>query len=188
MTNVLILDQHSAVADLVAQKLKKIPNIKVTRLTGIDFKRAKSYVPVLRHQNIIASFLGPMGVDLDFEALFDAVSLVVPPIHQFLMMSHAGIDDEVTGPAIFPDVKNVPEYLNEQRYAVKVVDESEIPYTILRPVTITKQPAITEPRIIEEGQSVNNGTVSYQNVAQIAVDVIVGRRYLNQSVAIIDQK
>ncbi|XIF20603.1 MAG: NAD(P)-dependent oxidoreductase [Acetilactobacillus jinshanensis] len=129
-----------------------------------------------------------MDVDLDFEALFDAISQVMPPLHQFLMLSHAGIDDEVTGHVKFPGVENVAEYLNEQRYAAKVVDESEIPYTILRPVTMTRRPTSTRPKIIEEGQSVANGKVSYQNVAQVALDVIEGQLYVNQSIAIIDQK
>lgn len=188
MVNVLVLNQHSKIAHSVVRRLQKQTDFRVTELKDQDFKRSKTYVNALKRQNVIASFLGPMDVDLDFEALYDAISLVMPPLRQFVMLSHAGIDDEIIGKAKFPGIKNVSEYLNEQRYAAKVVDESEIPYTILRPVTVTSRPMTHDPMIVEEGHSVDNGTVSYQDVAQVATDVIAQHRYVNQSIAIIDKK
>ena len=186
MINVLILGKRNPVAKLVTRELNSRPDVHVTVFSA-NPQRTRDYVPELAGQNVIASFLGPMNVDLDFEALFDAIDQVRPPLKRFLMLSHAGVDHEVHGPLEYPGVSNLKEYFNEQRYAAKVVDESELPYTILRPVTLVKQPARRAPQLIEEGRPVPSGHVSVQSVARVALAVILKRQYLNQSIAIIDK-
>ena len=189
MEKILILGQKSLIAKQVVERLKLQTSISVSllRLKPYGYQHAQNYLTYLKGINMIASFLGPMDLDLDFEALFDAIHRVRPPLKQFLMLSSAGIDHEISGRMQYPGVTDWKEYLNEQRYAAKVVDEEEIPYTILRPVEIVKSLAKSKPEVIEEGVPVPAGRVSYQNVAKIALDVIIQKKYLNQSIAIVDR-
>ena len=187
MSKVLVLGQHNLITQTVVKRLKLQSRFEVLTFGDKNPKLARNYLPYLQGVNIIASFLGPMDLDLDFEALFEAIHKIHPPLKQFLMLSTAGIDHEVQGPQSYPGVKDLKEYFNEQRYAIKVVDEEEVPYTILRPVEIIKTPARFRPRIIEEGNPVPAGQISYQNVAKVALDVIEKHCYLNQSIAVVNK-
>ena len=186
MKNVLILGHQHPIAKAVNRALDDRAGFQPVMLESNDLDHASNYVKTLAHQNVIASFLGPMNVDLAFEALFDAIGQVHPPLTQFLMLSHAGVNSEFKGTVDYPGVSSVKEYLNEQRYAIKVIDESGIPSTILRPVRIVpgSRSAVS---VIQEGRPVPAGLVSRQNVVRIALDVIIHQRYLNQSIAIVNR-
>lgn len=160
-------------ADLAAQ---------VTDISG-DLHQADTYVAALQDKPIIFSALTGADVDWAFEELFDAQYHHQLPLTRFVMLSTAGVDKEVTGDLDYGDISDVPEYLNQQRYAAKLVDEAEFPYTILRPVTLVDGPA-TPAKIIDEGQPVPAGTVSRETVAQVAVDLLVNGGHDYQSLAI----
>jgi len=160
-------------ADLAAQ---------VTEFSG-DLATEETYVAPLQDSPIIFSALSGMDVDLAFEALFDAQYHQRLQLTRFVMLSTAGVDQEVTGDLTYPGIDNVKEYLNQQRYAAKLVDEAEFPYTILRPVTLTAE-AGTKPQIIKEGEPVPAGNVSRETVAQVAVDLLQNGGYDYQSLAI----
>ena len=102
------------------------------------------------------------------------------------MLSTAGIDNELTEEVTYPDVDNNKEYLNQQRYAVKLVDEYEIPYTILRPVEIVDEQT-GELDVIDEGISMQYGRVSADNVANTAVKVVEYQQFINQSIGLIER-
>jgi uncharacterized protein YbjT (DUF2867 family) len=89
----------------------------------------------------------------------------------------------VTGDLVYPEITDVKEYLNQQRYAAKLVDEAEFPYTILRPVTLSDE-ANRAPQIIKEGAAVPAGTVPRETVAQVAVKLMTVGGADYQSLAI----
>jgi uncharacterized protein YbjT (DUF2867 family) len=154
----------------------------VTEFSG-DLTAEATYVTPLQDNPIIFSALSGMDVDLAFEALFDAQYHQRLKLTRFVMLSTAGVDQEVTGDLAYPGIDNVKEYLNQQRYAAKLVDEAEFPYTILRPVTLTDG-AGRDPQIIKEGNPVPAGTVSHETVARVAVDLMRDGGYDYQSLAI----
>ncbi|WP_203639596.1 NAD(P)-binding oxidoreductase [Levilactobacillus wangkuiensis] len=154
----------------------------VTEFSG-DLTAEATYVAPLQDNPIIFSALSGMDVDLAFEALFDAQYHQRLKLARFVMLSTAGVDQEVTGDLAYPGIDNVKEYLNQQRYAAKLVDEAEFPYTILRPVTLTDG-AGRDPQIIKEGNPVPAGTVSHETVARVAVDLMRDGGYDYQSLAI----
>ncbi|MDT6979314.1 NAD(P)-binding oxidoreductase [Levilactobacillus zymae] len=155
---------------------------KVTALTG-DLHKAVTYGPALQDQPVVFSALTGMDVDWAFEALFDTQYRQQLPLTRFVMLSTAGVDQEVTGELTYPGITDVKEYLNQQRYAAKQVDEAEFPYTILRPVTLTDAPA-TAPKILAEGQPVPAGNVSRETVARVAADLLLNGGHDYQSLAI----
>ena len=154
----------------------------VTEFSG-DLTAEATYVTPLQDNPIIFSALSGMDVDLAFEALFDAQYHQRLKLARFVMLSTAGVDQEVTGDLAYPGIDNVKEYLNQQQYAAKLVDEAEFPYTILRPVTLTDG-AGRDPQIIKEGNPVPAGTVSHETVARVAVDLMRDGGYDYQSLAI----
>lgn len=190
----------NAIATSVAQRLMTMADATITVLhdpdeqldpqvaQGVtdladDLTQNAAYETVLAGQPVIFSALTGLDVDLAFEALFDVQYHQQAPLKRVVMLSTAGVDHEVQGTLTYPGITNVAEYLNQQRYAAKLVDEAEFPYTILRPVTLSDEP-VQSAAIIPEGQPVPAGTVSRETVAQVAGDVILNGGYDYQSLAI----
>ncbi|GLB46035.1 hypothetical protein WR164_00140 [Philodulcilactobacillus myokoensis] len=185
MEKVLILGDGK-LAEQLTHQFDSSDQLNVQRLAKVDFTKKESYQKALNQVNVIVSLLGPLDVDLDFEALFDAIREVQPPVKQFVMLSTAGIDHEVNGQLTYPNVSNVKEYLNQQRYAAKVLDESEISYTILRPTQIVKQTS-GYLKIIPEGAPVSVGKVSIDSIISIINQIVLQKKFIGESLGMIDQ-
>jgi len=164
------------------QKLPADLAEQVTEITG-DLTKEAAYNKGLQDNPVVVSTLVGMDVDLAFEALFDAQYHQRLTLQRFVMLSTAGVDQEVSGQLDYQDISDVKEYLNQQRYAAKLVDEGEFPYTILRPVTLNDD-AVGQAKIIREGETVPAGFVSRETVAQIAVKIAQTGGYDYQSLAI----
>jgi len=180
-----LVAQNMGTVRLLHDKAETLPADladSVTEFTG-DLTQETTYQEVLQDQPTVFSALTGMDVDLAFEALFDAQYHQQLPLTRFVMLSTAGVDNEVTGDLDFTGIADVKEYLNQQRYAAKLVDEAEFPYTILRPVTLTTAPA-TAPQIIAEGAAVPAGHVSRETVATVATSILIKGGYDYQSLAI----
>ncbi|KRL98315.1 saccharopine dehydrogenase related protein [Levilactobacillus hammesii DSM 16381] len=180
-----LVAQNMGTVRLLHDKAETLPADladSVTEFTG-DLTQETTYQEVLQDQPTVFSALTGMDVDLAFEALFDAQYHQQLPLTRFVMLSTAGVDNEVTGDLDFTGIVDVKEYLNQQRYAAKLVDEAEFPYTILRPVTLTTAPA-TAPQIIAEGAAVPAGHVSRETVATVATSILIKGGYDYQSLAI----
>lgn len=184
MKKVLIIGNFHQLGQKVYDKLSN--QYEVNLLDGIDFEDVSAYADNLEGINVIYTFLGPHDVDLQISAVIQALDRVNPPLEQFIMLSTAGIDNELTEEVTYPDVDNNREYLNQQRYAVKLVDEYEIPYTILRPVKIIDDLS-GELDIIDEGISMQYGHVSADSVANTAAKVVEYGQFINQSIGLIER-
>jgi len=155
---------------------------RVTEYTG-DLRKEATYQAPLQDQPVVFSALTGMDVDLAFEALFDAQYHQRLTYPRFVMLSTAGVDHEVEGDLTYPGISATDEYLNQQRYAAKLVDEAEFPYTILRPVAMVDRPE-EDAQIIPEGHPVPAGQVARETVAVVATDVLINGGYDYQSIAI----
>ncbi len=184
MKKVLIIGNFHHLGQKVYNKLSN--QYEVNLLDGIDFEDVNAYADNLEGVNVIYTFLGPLDVDLQIGAVIQALDRVNPPLEQFIMLSTAGIDNELTEEVTYQDVDNNKEYLNQQRYAVKLVDEYEIPYTILRPVKIDDEQS-GELDVIDEGISMQYGRVSADNVANTAAKVVEYQQFINQSIGLIER-
>lgn len=184
MKKILIIGNFHQLGQKVYDKLSN--QYEVNLLDGIDFEDVSAYADNLEGVNVIYTFLGPHDVDLQISAVIQALDRVNPPLEQFIMLSTAGIDNELTEEVTYPDVDNNREYLNQQRYAVKLVDEYEIPYTILRPVKIIDDLS-GELDIIDEGISMQYGHVSADSVANTAAKVVEYGQFINQSIGLIER-
>jgi hypothetical protein len=184
LPKVLFIGNQHQLATRVSQQLGA--TYQTTILTDVAFDKVASYKTVLDDVNIIYSFLGPWDVDLALEALCQALDQANPPLKQFIILSTAGIDREMPDNTIYPGIDNTKEYLNQQRYAVKLVDEYEIPYTVLRPVTIVDTDPVGPLQIVDEGHPMEMGQVSVANVAQVAGKIVQNQCFINQSIGLIE--
>ncbi|UQS87197.1 SDR family oxidoreductase [Nicoliella spurrieriana] len=190
MKTVLVLGSQKPTARLAIHELSGRDDVHLIELDDeqVDVTYEKTYLPFISDVNIIISFLGPLDVDIAFEGLFDAIRASEVTLTNFVMISTAGIDNEVTGTLQFPaGVSDVNEYLKQQRYAIKVVDEAEIPYTVIRPVTVVDQVA-GPVKVYDEGEKMPTGFVSRETVARVAVQSAVEHQYVNQSIGLFQNK
>lgn len=195
MTRCLILGIDHPVAQQIAEQLTDITVVGFaeTAVAGLsiaeqfngDARKAKTYLDAVRDVDVIyADFIG-MDVDWKLEAVFAAIRETGTECRT-VMRSVAGIDNEVTAPLTYAGITDTAEFLKQQRYAIKIVDEAELPYTILRPVAI--DPAASGAvQLINEGDPVPASPVSEAAFVQVAVDEILHSTHLNQSIAVVSQ-
>lgn len=193
MQRCLILGIDQPVAQLVASQLtnmevigfseKPMPALPFKQFNG-DARKAASYLDAIEGIDLIYSDYIGMDVDWKLEAVFEALRQQQQQVRT-VMRAVAGIDQEVTTPLEYPGIDDVTEYLKQQRYAVKIIDEAEMPYTILRPI-VAKQ-GTDAVQLINEGLPVPNQPIDEQALANVAVDELVNGRHINQSIAVVGQ-
>lgn len=108
-------------------------------------------------------------------------SLFVPS--KIVMLSMAGTADDADSDQLRQWYgKNAQEYLWAHQYAIKMVDELELPYTIIRalPLTNSSAPAI----ITDEGQPLRGQGVSEVELAKVIDRVLSTDRYNGKSLGI----
>lgn len=184
MKKVLMIGNQFDLANRVSQELSNQYSVSI--LDNIDFNNEKNYLDSLVNTNIICFWLNQFDADLAMEALIAALDQVNPPIEQFVVLSVAGIDDELTTDAVYENIDDVKEYLNQQRYAVKLVDEYELPYTVLRPVKIVDH-TVGDLDVIDEGRPMPFGEVSTDSIAKTAAKVVKYQQFINQSIGLIER-
>ena len=72
------------------------------------------------------------------------------------------------------------------QYAIKMIDEFEIPYTIVRipPLTLTN----TSVSVVDEGQPMTGDKLGINQLVLIFQTVLETNRYLNQSIGIVNSE
>jgi hypothetical protein len=184
LKKLLILNQNNPIVSSLIPLLRQNPDIDYQIFSG-NPESAGDYIKALRDVDWIFSALGPNDVDLDFEELFDAIDEVQPPISHFVMLSAAGVDDELVSPISYPGVKDQAEFLKQQRYAIKIVDESELPYTIIRLSKLSENDSL-DYKLFNEGIKMPNATVSSRAVAKLVLEVFQNNQLVNRSVGVIN--
>lgn len=188
MTKCLILGIDQPVAQLVA---KQLTNLTVVGFSEVDeaadfhgdARKAATFLDVISDVDVIYSDFTGMDVDWKLEAVFEALRQKRHRVRT-VMRSVAGIDEEVTDSLTYPGIIDVDEFLKQQRYGIKVVDEAEMPYTVLRPI-IDDQNGASEVALVNEGQPVANKPVTTAAFAQVVADEIKRGTHVNQSIAVI---
>nr|WP_054656670.1 NAD(P)H-binding protein [Lentilactobacillus otakiensis] len=182
----MIINQNSPVVPPLTDLLKQNSEIDVHAYSG-DLESADEYAKVLPETDLLFIAVGPNDADLYLESLFEAVDEVQPPIADIVMLSYAGVDDELTGSVDYDGVKDQEEFIKQQRYAIKIVDESEIPYSIIRMGQL-KDNQVADYELFNEGTKMPVSTVSPQAVAKLAYEMLIEQKWINHSVGIIDQQ
>lgn len=185
MKTVLILGATNPVTHQVANNLKQ-QGISVV-IYNEDPKSIAKYQAVLTTHEIttVLCTYGPMDVDWYVESFYEALRLNHQSIDHFILLSVIGVNNEQEEPLQYEGVTDQREYLLQQQYAIKVVDEAEMPYTIIRQSRVV----IGAPKPYQlywEGQVMPVGTVTEGTVAAICTDAILHHHYVNESIGIMN--
>ena len=122
-------------------------------------------------------------VDEDVQALAAQIDRAVFTPQKIVMLSMVGTADDATPEQVQRWYgKGAQEYLWAHQYAIKMIDELELPYTVIRslPLTATASPAV----ITSEGQAVTGKGVSEETLAGVIEQALLTDRYRNQSIGI----
>ncbi|KIS03379.1 NAD(P)H-binding protein [Paucilactobacillus wasatchensis] len=125
------------------------------------------------------------AVDEDVFALVDAIDRRQLAPHKIVMLAVAGINDEVDTAKLKQQLgSNFADKINAFQYATKMLDELEVPYTLIRATKIVadKTPSV----ITNEGEPVRGDQIGVAGVADLVMIAATTDRYLNQSVGISD--
>lgn len=185
MKKILIINQNSPVVPPLIELLHCRTDISVEVYSG-DLTSASDYAKALPDTKLLFIAVGPNDADIYVEALFEAVDEVQPPISDIVMLSYAGVDDEFSESVDYAGVTDSQEFIKQQRYAIKIVDESEIAYSIIRMGRL-KDSQVDHYELFNEGSQMPNKTVSPKSVAKLAYEMLVEHQLMNHSVGIIDQ-
>lgn len=77
------------------------------------------------------------------------------------------------------------QWVMAHQYAVKMIDELELPYTIVRAVPLTDQS--TAQVVVPEEQALTGDHVGIDQVAQVLKTALTTDRYRNQSIGVTDK-
>lgn len=198
MQRCLILGVDQPVGQLVATQLATHADVEVVGfaeapVSGLpltaqyngDARKAATYLPALADVDTIYSDFTGLDVDWKLEAVFEALRQRRQSVRT-VMRSVAGVDDELTGELTYPGIDDPKTYLKQQRYGIKIVDEAELPYTVLRPV-LDNVAGSNQVQLINEGEPVLVRPVTEAALAQVVVDELVSAAHVNQSLAVIGQ-
>ncbi|MBU9789347.1 SDR family oxidoreductase [Lentilactobacillus sp. IMAU92037] len=185
MKKLLILNENNPVVPQFEKLLAADPQISYEEYQG-NLQDVMGYAKRLKDVDWIFSAVGPLDVDLDFGELFDAIDEVQPPLSHFVMLSYAGVDDELKTVPVYEGVKDSKEFIKQQRYAIKIVDEAEIPYSIIRMTKLTDQAGLNY-QLFNEGTTMPYGEVSSGAVAKLSFEMFDNNDFINRSVGIISK-
>ncbi|KRK48583.1 NAD(P)H-binding protein [Secundilactobacillus kimchicus] len=184
----LVLGIDDQVGQLVAKRLVDQVSLTVfssKTVTGQvgDPHKAATYVDLLEDVDVVYSNFMGMDVDWKLEALFEAIRQTKANVRT-VVRSVVGVDDEATQPVSYPGITDPVTFLKQQRYAIKIVDEAELPYTVFRaaPVAVT---ATDDVLLINEGQPVNPAPITAEALAAVVAQELVEPQHVGQSLAVV---
>lgn len=175
MNKIVIVDpQHSALTDLVTAQLTE--PVTVTDQFDEKLQAADTIV-----------WLAPGGpVDDQVFDLIDQVDARPQPPMKIVMLSLAGINDEVPQAQLNQWYgAQCEDLILAHQYAVKMIDELEIDYTIVRSVPVTNQE--TSLRVTNEGQPVTGTQIGIAKLATVISQACDPTQYRNQSIGVSEQ-
>ena len=156
---------------------EKIFTENITKYTNQDFENAVF--------DVIYVDLCHIGMDEEFENIVDQIDGQNLKASKIVFLAMAGIDHEIK-PTWLAENINQKELILEIQYVAKLIDETEIPYTIIRPTEV-KSEAKSEVQIITEGQTITTKQVSEAGVVSLIKQAIANDQYINQSIGISDK-
>lgn len=131
----------------------------------------------------------PMPNDPVDQDVYDLVDLIddsheVPK--KIVMLSIAGTADDATKVQLESWYgKPALDTVLAHQYAIKMIDELEFPYVIVRSLPIV--PRETGLKIVDEGQPLTGQSVGLNQAAQVLKEALATDRYRNQSIGIENQ-
>lgn len=168
---VLISQRHDNLVPLI---MKQVPDAVAT--TNFKFELEKGdvlcWLPTINEY-----------VDDEVQELAGLVDQSIFPPAKIVMLSIAGTADDTTDKQLHTWYgKKALEIAYAHQYAIKMIDELELPYTIVRTLPLIN--GDSEIRIVKEGQLLTGKNVGINQVAQVIKRAVTTDDFYNQSIGI----
>lgn len=178
MTQVLIVAKDGLkLSEVVEGELQK-RSFVVATTTGFDEQTVNA--------DVIAWLAAGKAVDDEVFDLIDQIDRRNVAPNKIVMLSLAGINEEVGSEKLATWYGgDVTSLILAYQYAVKMIDELEIPYTIVRTApVVNRETALT---ITNEGQLLAGNEIGINQLGQVIADACGPEHYDNQSIGVSDQ-
>ncbi|MDR2660877.1 MAG: SDR family oxidoreductase [Lactobacillaceae bacterium] len=150
-----------------------------------DMYDYKTIIPALEDADIVLSFVGSSPMPLFANNLLKAIQESNSNVKRILWLGAAGANKETIGrEGSF--WKTMPEYFGQQKDAIDIIINSQIPYTIINPAmfnTKKEQKAIITQ---SDTQVAEVQSVSRQTVARVFNNSLINNQYINQQITVGD--
>lgn len=164
--------------DLAARILKKMPDAVVSTNFKIQLQSGDvlCWLPMAKEY-----------VDDEVLQLADLIDKSIFQPVKIIMLSIPGTADDASTEQVEKWYgKDARSMIMMHQYAVKMIDEFEIPYTVVRIPPLVD--AETAAEVLAEGQSMTGGKLGLNQLVENMQRVIETDRYLNQSIGIINHE
>lgn len=170
---ILAIGMDRPVSDVVVAELNTLPEVKVT---------IAEVQEAMGNYDVLYVDLLHLGMDEEFETVVDRLEEQQLQVNKIVFLATAGMDNEIDPTWI--EVQDVKELMLEVKYVAKLVDETELPYTIIRPVEVKSEVQNQGAEITPEEQPIPTAVVSERAVTKLVKQAILTEEYQNQSVGI----
>lgn len=171
---------------LLVRNPSKLTNNQLERYPIIvgDASNPKTYLKAITNDvTTIYSNLGDRHVNTFAKALLSAIKTTKNNV-KIVWLAGAGIENESTGKVA--QISQMDQtILSEQQNAAKMIAQSGITYTILRPVLLNNGP-LKPFKIYQSNVKIPEQFVSRKTVAKIALDASTTTQFNNQSIGIVN--
>ncbi|MCT1177249.1 saccharopine dehydrogenase [Pediococcus pentosaceus] len=175
--NILAIGTERVISKKVLEELKQKSDFSVIICTPKQVKN----IAAINYDVMYVDMLH-LGMDEEFEGIIDQIEAGEIKANKIIFLATAGMDKEINPNWI--EVQDLKELLLEVKYVAKLVDETELPYTILRPVEVSDEVQNVALNIIPEGEKISVVRVSEANLRTVIIDAITTNNYINQSIGI----
>ncbi|MFH8136291.1 NAD(P)H-binding protein [Pantoea osteomyelitidis] len=164
-----------------AERLEKLKSDRVELFEG-DATRAEDLRQAIQGQDIVISTMG--GLDLDTKTANIVKAMDEVKSHRLIVISAGGIWNELPEPFNTWDKAMVGSYRPVNLRTAQVVEDSDLDYTVLRPVWLNDKPA-EKFTLTFKGEKYKGRQTSRASVARFIADIVKDpARYSRQDVGI----
>lgn len=122
-------------------------------------------------------------VDDEVQKLAQLVDRSLFPPRKIVMLSMAGTADDAAPEQLQRWYgRKAQQFVWAHQYAIKMIDELELPYVIVRTLPLTRG---TQPvQIVDEGQKMDGQTVTDEQLARVLQTALTTTHYDNHSIGV----
>lgn len=176
MGRVVLVDSRED--ELALKIMKKVPDAVVSTNFRVQFQSG----------DILCWLPKPSDyVDDEVHELADLIDQSTFLPIKIIMLSVPGTADDASLEQVEKWYgKDARSMIMTHQYAIKMIDEFEIPYTIVRVPPLTS--ANTSVSVVGEGQPMTSGKLGINQLVSVFQTVLETNRYLNQSIGIVNSE
>lgn len=166
----IFLDSTGNSLRLFLRRPERLQDIKndLVEIVGGDVTDIKTLEASMKDVDVVYANLAGSNIEDQAKAVVEAMHAAGKK--RLIWISTLGIYDEVPGKFGEWNNKTLGNYITTYAAAAKVLEDSDLDYTIIRPAWLTDKPEV-DYEITQKGEEFKGTEVSRRSIAQIVVDI-----------------